>query len=155
MLIALFMFMSLFTLRVKAADPKPVIIVIDPGHGGDNLGAEWNNVMEKDMTLFVAKCMRYELEKYDNVEVYLTRESDINLELNERADVAKKYNADILISLHFNMSENHDGTGAEMWAPMDSILNAKSSYFGNIELSLLENIGIHPKGIFTRTFKIF
>ena len=92
MLIALFMFMSLFTLRVKAADPRPVIIVIDPGHGGDNLGAEWNNVIEKDMTLFVAKCMRYELEKYDNVEVYLTRESDINLELNERADIAKKYN---------------------------------------------------------------
>lgn len=150
MLIALFMFMSLFTLRVKAADGGPVIIVIDPGHGGDNLGAEWNNVIEKDMTLFVAKCMRHELEKYDNVEVYLTRENDINLELNERADIAKKYNADILISLHFNMSENHDGSGAEMWAPMDSILNARSSYFGNIELSLLENIGIHPKGIFTR-----
>ena len=44
---------------------QPIVIVIDPGHGGENLGAEYDGYTEKDMTLIVAKAMKKELEKYN------------------------------------------------------------------------------------------
>ena len=86
---------------------KDVIVIIDPGHGGENLGAQWNGRQEKDITLVVAKAMKQELQKYVGITVYMTREDDADLTLQERADFAEKKNADFLYSLHFNMSEYH------------------------------------------------
>ena len=63
-----------------ASTSKNVVIVIDPGHGGTgerNLGAQYNGFSEKEMTMQVATAMKEELEKYDNVTVYLTRTTDI------------------------------------------------------------------------------
>ena len=45
------------------------VIVIDPGHGGENLGAQVDGYTEKEMTMIVAKAMKKELENYDNVVV--------------------------------------------------------------------------------------
>ena len=75
------------------------VIVIDPGHGGENLGAQVDGYTEKEMTMIVAKAMKKELENYDNVVVYLTRESDQELSLEERAQFAKDRNADFLFCL--------------------------------------------------------
>ena len=75
------------------------VIVIDPGHGGENLGAQVDGYTEKEMTMIVAKAMKEELETYDNVVVYLTRESDQELSLEERAQFAKDRNADFLRQL--------------------------------------------------------
>ena len=68
----LFLFWMHVPLSVYA-DEDPTVIVIDPGHGGDNLGAEFDTYTEKNMTMTVALAMKEELEKYDNVIVYLTR----------------------------------------------------------------------------------
>ena len=54
------------TMKVQAADP--VVICIDPGHGGTggrNLGAQYNGISEKQVTLITANAMKTELEKYD------------------------------------------------------------------------------------------
>ena len=48
----------------KAEAAEPVVIVLDPGHGGTNLGAEHEGYTEKEMTMVVAKAMKEELEKY-------------------------------------------------------------------------------------------
>jgi len=80
------------------------IIVIDPGHGGENLGAQIDGYTEKEMTLIVARAMKEELETYDNVVVYLTRESDQELSLEERAQFAKDRNADFLFCLLLTIS---------------------------------------------------
>ena len=58
-------------------------IVIDPGHGGENLGGEYEDYTEKEMTIVVARAMKEELEQYEGVTVYLTRDGDQELSLDE------------------------------------------------------------------------
>lgn len=94
---------------------EPVVVVLDPGHGGENLGAEYGEYTEKEMTMAVAKAMKEELEKYEGIEVYLTHETDKDMSLEERAEFARDKNADFLFCLHFNMSEEHNKFGAEVW----------------------------------------
>lgn len=130
--------------------PKRIQIVIDPGHGGENLGAKYNQVIEKELTLRVAYAMKRELELYDNVDVYLTRETDESKELIERAQFAKMKNADILLSLHFNMSETHENYGAEMWISSQGALKAKANSFSIVENLLLKDLGLSKTMINTR-----
>ena len=106
-------------------DNQTVTIVLDPGHGGSveqnkiknqAVGAEKYGVEEKNANLKIALFLRDELNKYQNVNVYLTREDDSNsLTLNERASIAKQYNPNILISLHNNACERHDSNGSEVY----------------------------------------
>ncbi|MDD6733875.1 MAG: N-acetylmuramoyl-L-alanine amidase [Lachnospiraceae bacterium] len=130
--------------------PKRIQIVIDPGHGGENPGAKYNHVIEKELTLRVAYAMKKELELYDNVDVYLTREKDESLELVERAQFAKMKNADILLSLHFNMSETHENYGAEMWISSQGALKAEATSFSIVENLLLKDLGLTKTMINTR-----
>lgn len=83
-----------------------MVIVIDPGHGGEQEGAqfEYDGVMidEKDLDLSIAINLRNELLGYEHVRVVMTRESDITLGLKERADIAMREGADYFISVHCN-----------------------------------------------------
>ena len=49
-----------------------LVIVIDPGHGGSNLGADYNGFLEKEMNMTVANAMYEELSKYEDITVYMT-----------------------------------------------------------------------------------
>ena len=91
---------------IQAQAKEPVIVVIDPGHGGEeNRGGEvLPHYVEKNLTLQVAQAMKQTLEQFEGVEVYLTRTTDQELSLEQRAQIAKAYHADFLFSLHFNMS---------------------------------------------------
>lgn len=86
-------------------------IVIDPGHGGRDGGAVGNGLKEKDITLSLAKRIRDILfSEYEDVEVLLTRETDIFIELSERARMANEWGADYFLSIHVNAG---GGTGFE------------------------------------------
>ena len=106
-------------LQVQAYDN--VTIVIDPGHGGlgvdeaSDLGAQYNGVLEKDLTLITALSLKQELEQYGNVTVYLTRAEDKQMSLKERVDYAAALGADVLVSVHYNASEHHRFYGAEIF----------------------------------------
>lgn len=78
----------LFPIMAKA--DHTVVIVIDPGHGGKNLGAQYEGLTEKEMTMITAKAMKEELEKYEGVVVYLTHEGDENMSIKDRALLQKK-----------------------------------------------------------------
>ena len=97
------------------AEDDPIIVVIDPGHGGENLGGEYEDYTEKEMTIVVANAMKEELEKYEGITVYLTRNGDQDLDLEERCEFAESVNADFMFCLHFNLSEYHTLFGAECW----------------------------------------
>lgn len=127
-----------------------VVIVIDPGHGGDNLGAEYEDYTEKEMTLIVAKAMKAELEQYEGVTVYLTRTDDTGLTLEERCQYAAEVNADFLFCLHFNMSKYHTLFGAETWVSAFGEGYSKGYAFANIEMELLQEKGLYSRGIKTR-----
>lgn len=92
---------------VKKAPHKTVIphytkvLVIDPGHGGKDPGAMANRYKEKDIVLQVAKKLKSVLNKRGYT-VYLTRNSDKFIELEQRTSMAFKKNADLFVSLHVN-----------------------------------------------------
>lgn len=149
--LAFLMFALAFTgLKLTAEAKRDIVIVIDPGHGGTNMGARHNGVIEKEATMQVAVAMKEELEKYDGVVVYLTRTGDESLELIERAQFARDVKADILLSLHFNMSELHDLHGSEMWISSQGALRTEANRFAKIEQMLLSEYGIETRGCFTR-----
>ena len=104
-------------------DPRTIIaatrtwqtIVIDPGHGGDDVGVRSaKGVEEKQLTLDIARRLRAMVESRLGLRVILTREDDRALALDERAAVANNGKANLLISLHVNGSRVPDTSGAEV-----------------------------------------
>ena len=148
----IFSIISFDHISVKAAN-DPVVIVIDPGHGGTgerNLGAQYNGFSEKELTMQVATAMKAELEKYDNVVVYLSRTTDTIVTLEERAAFAKSVNADFVFSIHFNASAEHDFYGSEIWTSAYGSYYKKGQEFGNIAIDELGSLGLYKKGVKTR-----
>lgn len=135
--------------RLQDAGEK-LVIVIDPGHGGENLGTIENNHIEKDMTLITALAMYEELAQYDNVEVYLTRTQDRDMTLKERAEYAEAVEADFLFSIHYNASENHELFGSEVWVPLEPPYNNYGYQFGYELLQDMKDLGLLVRGVKTR-----
>ena len=129
--------------------------MIDPGHGGENLGGFTDEFVEKELTIKVAKYMQERLRQYDGVEVYLTHEntSDPDLGREERAKIAKSYNADFLYSIHFNMSSDHTLYGCEVWTSAFGEYYKKGQEFAGIEMEGLKGLGFYDRGIKTRLGK--
>lgn len=134
--------------RVNAA--KPVVIVIDPGHGGSNLGTDYLPIPEKYYDMAVALYMKEALEQYQNVEVYLTHTEDVDTSFADRAELAASVNADFLISLHFNMSISHILYGSEVWVPSTGKLYSQGYALGNEFLIQFSDMGLFNRGIKTR-----
>ncbi len=138
----------------EAAQESPLVIVIDPGHGGEEEGGMYESFIEKEMTLITAKAMKEELEKYEGVEVYLTREGDQKLSLEDRAAFAKSVNADFLFCLHYNLSKEHNTLfGAECWVSAFGRYYSEGYAFADIEMEALEGVGLYSRGIKTRLGK--
>lgn len=79
-------------------------IVIDAGHGGNDFGATYGEILEKNIALSVAKEIRKINESQDKYEVILTRDSDSYPTLAERTEQINKLNPEMVISLHVNSS---------------------------------------------------
>ncbi|MDE6220434.1 MAG: N-acetylmuramoyl-L-alanine amidase [Lachnospiraceae bacterium] len=134
--------------KVHAAEE--IIVVIDPGNGGSNLGTDYLPIPEKTYTMAVALVMKEELEKYENVQVFLTHTDDIDMSLKERAEFAASVNADFLFSLHFNMSLSHALYGSEIWVPSTGQLYSQGFSVANEFLIQFEEMGLFNRGIKTR-----
>ncbi len=90
------------------------MIVIDPGHGGEDSGAVGpRGVFEKDIALNVARRLAVVLEARLGCEVLLTRDGDISMTLDERVAFANRNDADIFISIHANAARNKKASGIE------------------------------------------
>lgn len=129
---------------------EPIVVVIDPGHGGENLGAEYEQYTEKDMTMITANVMKEELEKYEGIQVYLTRDSDKDMSLEERVEFAESMNADFLYCLHYNMSVHHNLFGAEVWVSAFDEEYQRGYTFASIEIDMLKEHGLYSRGIKTK-----
>jgi N-acetylmuramoyl-L-alanine amidase len=96
--------------------PRPRTIVIDPGHGGDDTGAKGvAGTLEKDIALSIARKLRGALSNSLGYQVFLTRDKDEDLPLDERVAVANNYKADVFLSIHANASRSHGATGSEVY----------------------------------------
>ena len=135
---------------VLADEDDPIIVVIDPGHGGDDQGGVFEDFTEKELNLAVAKAMKAELEQYEGINVYLTRTEDTALILRERSDYAVSVDADFLFCLHFNTSDYHTLFGAETWISAFGEEYSKGYAFASIEMEMLKDLGLYSRGIKTR-----
>jgi N-acetylmuramoyl-L-alanine amidase len=86
-------------------------IVLDPGHGGKDPGNQEGSQQEKHHTLLLAKEVQRRLGNA-GLKVSLTRSTDTFIELDDRPDLARRFQADLFVSLHFN-SAPESGTGAK------------------------------------------
>ena len=92
------------------------LIVLDPGHGGFDSGAEVpGGITEKDITLAFALQLRDLLVQSGRFDVALTRDDDTYLTLNERVDLARQNKADLFISLHADTFQETDIRGASIY----------------------------------------
>jgi N-acetylmuramoyl-L-alanine amidase len=99
----------------KAAQGTIKRIVIDPGHGGHDTGTiSPGGMREKDLVLDVGRRLKaYIKQRYPEVEVIMTRETDRFVALEERTAIANSHHADLFISIHANASASRAASGVE------------------------------------------
>lgn len=109
-------------------------VVIDPGHGGKDPGApgKSKSTAEKNIVLNISKLFGDKIKaEYPDVKVVYTRSADVFVELKERANIAKRNNADLFISVHCNSSTNSKafGASAHILGPKSNNPKNTSDYF--------------------------
>ncbi len=112
--------------------PRP--IVIDPGHGGDDIGARsGSGLMEKDVTLSIARRLARVLEAR-GYRVRLTRDGDQNRALTDRTSLANRLDAVAFVSLHANAFTASSASGAETYyMSIDSASDADAAAIADLE----------------------
>ncbi|HXI11394.1 MAG TPA: N-acetylmuramoyl-L-alanine amidase [Thermoanaerobaculia bacterium] len=91
-------------------------IVIDPGHGGKDVGATGlKGLLEKDATLAIAQKLSPMLSRRLNVRVILTRTGDSSVSLDERTSIANQYKGDLFLSIHLNAARTKGARGSETY----------------------------------------
>lgn len=91
------------------------LVIIDPGHGGQDPGAIGREgLKEKEVVLDVAKRLKQELEDR-GIKVIMTRDDDTFISLEERPQVAARSGADLFISIHANASRARSASGFEVY----------------------------------------
>lgn len=86
------------------------IIVIDAGHGGNDIGATYKGVSEKEIVLNVASQIKKLNDSQDEYEIILTRDSDNYAGLSDRTAMINKLNPEMVISLHLNRTPEGETT---------------------------------------------
>ena len=122
-------FLLSFLILLQVAQAK--VVLIDPGHGGEEAGAvghldakKTRKIFEKDLSLRLSKKIKDELSK--STTTYLTRSLDRAVTLQERADLADLVKADLFLSIHFNSSTNAKSHGFELYY-LDNNSNAAAT----------------------------
>jgi N-acetylmuramoyl-L-alanine amidase len=113
---------------------KRFSIVLDPGHGGIDGGAEGlNGTVEKSITLAFALELRAKLAESGNYDVYMTREKDDFLRLDERVRIAREHEADLFISIHADTIRLKGIRGATVYTVADKASDAEAQALADRE----------------------
>lgn len=135
-----------FTFKMKSGmeagastyNGKKIVVVIDAGHGGNDKGAKFESygngiknpaVYEKDIVLDIAKKIQ-QLNTNSNIEIVLTRDEDVFMDVWQKADFANKHHADMLISIHLDAAakdQMNTQTGLSVWVAKDNAAYKQSS----------------------------
>src|SRR5262245_1833623 len=92
------------------------VVVIDPGHGGSDTGVIAGEAVEKDLALSLAKLVGTEIAK-SGVRAVLTRSDDRDLSPEERAEIANRLGADLVLAIHFDGFVDPHARGASAYCP--------------------------------------
>lgn len=134
---------------VASTPSKPnIIISLDPGHGGKDPGAVQNGINEKDINLLVGTKLNVALKNagYDTL---MTRDSDVYVDLKDRAELANSNEANVFISLHCNSFTSDGAKGIEV---LYNPNRANSQQLAQMLLDeLVKATGANNRGIKQRT----
>lgn len=98
------------------AGMRPLVIAIDPGHGGQDSGAIGpTGKYEKNVTLAIARELARQIDATPGLKSYLTRDADYFIPLNQRAVKARAAHADMFISIHADAAENRSASGSSVY----------------------------------------
>lgn len=92
------------------------VVVIDAGHGGNDPGAQYPGIDEKDLNLDVARLLRNELQR-QGYSVEMTRATDVFIPLEDRTSFARRLRADIFVAIHANAARDGMVSGTEIYFP--------------------------------------
>lgn len=96
---------------------RPVLIAIDPGHGGEDPGAIGpRGTREKDVVLSIGRQLRDLINSRPNMRAYMTRDADFFVPLGVRVQKARRVKADIFVSIHADAFSNPNARGTSVFA---------------------------------------
>ncbi|MTD41262.1 N-acetylmuramoyl-L-alanine amidase AmiB [Erwinia sp. CPCC 100877] len=102
--------------RNGGATSGPIIVAIDAGHGGQDPGAiGQNGTREKNVTLAISRKLKNLLNDDPQFKGVLTRDGDYFISVMGRSDVARRHNANLLVSIHADAAPNRQARGASIW----------------------------------------
>lgn len=105
------------SLKGKAGCNRPLVVMLDPGHGGEDPGAIGKNrTREKDIVLRIARRLRSLIEREPNMKAYMTRNEDAFIPLRVRMAKARKQHADLFVSIHADAFTNRAACGSSVFA---------------------------------------
>lgn len=126
-------------------------VLLDPGHGGEQPGAVYGGVKEKDINLAVALRCAVVLRDLGH-DVLLTRDNDITLPLVDRQAMIREYKPLAMVSVHCNAAENEKALGVETyyrddfdWPLANSVQTFMAAYTGRKDRGVLHDIGVLKK----------
>jgi N-acetylmuramoyl-L-alanine amidase len=105
--------------RAKAGQVsrRPIIVAIDPGHGGEDPGAIGRRgTREKDVTLAIARKIRSLIDRERGMRTMLTRDDDYFVPLNTRVEKARRVQADLFVSIHADAFNTPQARGSSVFA---------------------------------------
>ncbi len=91
------------------------VVAVDAGHGGRDRGTKSGSLIEKRLTLDMARRVVDEINAHKGYKAVMTRDRDVYLDLPRRVEIAESKNADIFVSIHFNWAPNRSARGAEVF----------------------------------------
>lgn len=101
----------------KAGRDRPIVIMLDPGHGGEDPGAIGpNKTREKDIVLKIARRLKALIDKEGNMKAYMTRNEDVFIPLKVRVAKAQKQRADLFVSIHADAFTSGAARGSSVFA---------------------------------------
>ena len=101
----------------KAGRDRPIIIMIDPGHGGEDPGAHGKyKTREKDIVLKIGRRLKALIDKEHNMKAYMTRNEDVFIPLRVRVAKARKQRADLFVSIHADAFTSRAARGSSVFA---------------------------------------
>ncbi|GBF23202.1 N-acetylmuramoyl-L-alanine amidase, partial [Candidatus Gastranaerophilus sp. (ex Termes propinquus)] len=129
-------------------------VVIDPGHGGSDVGATRANVFEKDLNLDISHMIVKNLNK-QGVFVEMTREKCKTVELSERTNFCNKIVPDLFVSVHTNASVKEDIYGIEThWWKDNSVALARAIHLKMTTPERLKSWETVDRGLFKSQFYV-
>lgn len=139
-LFLVFLFLTILSIDLKITyanqHNSQIHVMIDPGHGGTDSGATQGSIREADIALKVSLFLKNLLDKDSRFLGSLTRNSNINLTLEERVSITEKAKADLFISIHANASKDKKNKGFELYFQNNLPADEDSLFLANTENEL-------------------